>query len=227
MTLKGSTMKRTLVLSALAVASTLALAACGEATESGNTDATTSATSTATTTAETTETTTATTEADGEISADYNDADIMFAQMMIPHHQQAVEMSEMLLAKEGIPAQAVEFAQGVIDAQGPEIDRMNAMLEAWGQQPVTDSGGMGTMDEMGGMSGMMSQEDMTALEEAQGTEAARLYLEQMTAHHEGAVDMARDEVADGQNPHAITLAEQIINDQEAEIAQMQQMLTDL
>ena len=234
MTLKGSTMKRTLVLSALAVASTLALAACGKATESGNTDATTSVTSTATTTAETTETTTATTEADGEISADHNDADIMFAQMMIPHHQQAVEMSEMLLAKEGIPAQVVEFAQGVIDAQGPEIDRMNAMLEAWGQRPVTDSGGMdhgemGGMDhgEMGGMSGMMSQEDMTALEEAQGTEAARLYLEQMTAHHEGAVDMARDEVADGQNPHAITLAEQIINDQEAEIAQMQQMLTDL
>ena len=56
----------------------------------------------------------ATTEADGEISADYNDVDIMFAQMMIPHHQQAVEMSEMLLAKEGIPAQVVEFAQGVI-----------------------------------------------------------------------------------------------------------------
>ncbi|WP_411706600.1 hypothetical protein ACLI1M_000078 [Corynebacterium sp. LaCa54] len=86
MTLKGSTTKRTLVLSALAVASTLALAACGEATESGNADATTSATSTATTTAETTEITTATTEADGEISADHNDADIMFAQMMIPHH---------------------------------------------------------------------------------------------------------------------------------------------
>ncbi|MDR7294000.1 DUF305 domain-containing protein [Pseudoglutamicibacter albus] len=205
-------MKRTLVLSALAVASTLALAACGEATESGNTDATTSATSTATT------------EADREISADHNDADIMFAQMMIPHHQQAVEMSEILLAKDDIPAQVVEFAQRVIDAQGPEIDRMNAMLEAWGQQPVT--GDMGEMDH-GGMSGMMSEEDMTALEDAKGTEAARLYLEQMTAHHEGAVDMARDEVADGQNPHAITLAEQIINDQEAEIAQMQQMLTDL
>lgn len=218
-------MKRTLVLSTLAVASTLALAACGEATDA-TTDATTSATSTTTTTPETTETTTATTEADGEISADHNDADIMFAQMMIPHHQQAVEMSEMLLAKEGIPAQVVEFAQGVIDAQGPEIDRMNAMLEAWDQQPVTDSGGM-DHGKMGGMSGMMSQEDMAALEEAQGTEAARLYLEQMTTHHEGAVDMARDEVADGQNPHAITLAEQVISDQEAEIAQMQQMLTDL
>ncbi|HIY95562.1 MAG TPA: DUF305 domain-containing protein [Candidatus Rothia avicola] len=218
-------MKRTLVLSTLAVASTLALAACGEATDA-TTDATTSATSTTTTTPETTETTTATTEADGEISADHNDADIMFAQMMIPHHQQAVEMSEMLLAKEGIPAQVVEFAQGVIDAQGPEINRMNAMLEAWDQQPVTDSGGM-DHGKMGGMSGMMSQEDMTALEEAQGTEAARLYLEQMTTHHEGAVDMARDEVADGQNPHAITLAEQVISDQEAEISQMKQMLTDL
>ena len=68
---------------------------------------TTSATSTATTTAETTETTMATSETDGEISADYNDADIMFAQMMIPHHQQTVEMSEMFLAKEGIPAQVV------------------------------------------------------------------------------------------------------------------------
>ena len=85
---------------------------------------------------------------------------------------------------------------------------------------------MGEMDH-GGMSGMMSEEDMTALEDAKGTEAARLYLEQMTAHHEGAVDMARDEVADGQNPQAIALAEQVIEDQEAEIAQMQQMLTDL
>ena len=148
----------------------------------------------------------------------------MFAQMMIPHHQQAVEMSEVLLAKDDIPAEVVEFAQRVIDAQGPEIDRMNAMLEAWGQQPVT--GDMGEMDH-GGMSGMMSEEDMTALEDAKGTEAARLYLEQMTAHHEGAVDMARDEVADGQNPQAIALAEQVIEDQEAEIAQMQQMLTDL
>lgn len=216
-------MKRTLVLSTLAVASTLALAACGEATDA-TTSATTSATSTATTTPETTETTTATTEADGEISADHNDADIMFAQMMIPHHQQAVEMSEILLAKDDIPAEVIEFAQGVIDAQGPEIDRMNTMLEAWDQQPVT--GDMGEMDH-GGMSGMMSQEDITALEEAQGTEAARLYLEQMTAHHEGAVDMARDEVTDGQNPQAIALAEQVIEDQEAEIAQMQQMLTDL
>ncbi|WP_027004590.1 DUF305 domain-containing protein [Corynebacterium halotolerans] len=225
-------MKRTITLAALALTSTLALAACGEATEPEpeTTDTTTSATNTETTTAETTATATATTtEADGEISAEHNNADIMFAQMMIPHHQQAVEMSEMLLTKEDIPTEVADFAQGVIDAQGPEIDRMNAMLEAWGQQPVTGSSGMGGMDhgDMSGMSGMMTEEDMAALENAQGTEAARLYLEQMTAHHEGAVDMARDEVNDGQNPQAAALAEQVIEDQEAEIAEMEQMLQNL
>lgn len=217
-------MKRTITIAALALTSTLVLSACADNTEGENTDTTTIATTSAPDTTETTGATTATTEADGEISADHNDADIMFAQMMIPHHQQAVEMSEILLAKEGVPAQVVEFAQGVIDAQGPEIDRMNTMLETWEEDSVT--GDMGEMDH-GGMSGMMSEEDMTALEDAKGTEAARLYLEQMTAHHEGAVDMARDEVTDGQNPQAIALAEQVIEDQEAEIAEMGQMLTDL
>ena len=72
-----------------------------------------------------------------------------------------------------------------------------------------------------------AQEDMTALDQAQGTEAARLYLEQMTAHHKGAVDMAKDEAKDGQNPQAVQLAEQVIADQEAEITEMQQMLDKL
>ena len=234
-------MKRTMTLTALALASALTLTACGTGAQDENAGAEASATATSSApaatpaaTATATPSTTATGSAE-EVSAEHNDADIMFAQMMIPHHQQAVEMSEILLAKEGTPAKVLEFAQGVIDAQGPEIDRMNAMLEAWGQQPVTDSGGMGTMDEMGGMdhgemggmSGMMSQEDMTALEEAQGTEAARLYLEQMTAHHKGAVDMAKDEAKDGQNPQAVQLAEQVIADQEAEITEMQQMLDKL
>lgn len=134
-------------------------------------------------------------------------------------------MSEMLLAKDDVPAEVAAFAQKVIDAQGPEIERMNAMLTAWGQDPV-DTDGMEGMDH-GGMSGMMSEEDMAALEQAQGTEAARLYLEQMTAHHKGAVDMAKDEVEDGQNPQAVQLAEQVIADQEAEITEMQQMLDKL
>lgn len=148
----------------------------------------------------------------------------MFAQMMIPHHQQAVEMSETLLAKDDIPQNVADFAQGVIDAQGPEIDRMNAMLEAWGQEPMGD---MGDMGGHGGMSGMMSEDDMQQLEDATGTEAAKLYLEQMTRHHEGAVEMAEQQVADGQNPQAKALAEQVIEDQEAEIQEMKTMLDQL
>lgn len=232
-------MKRILTLSVLALTSTLALGACADGTESGNTDAVTSATSAATSTTETTETTETTTDtsttAAGEVSAEHNAADIMFTRMMIPHHQQAVEMSEMLLAKENISAEVAEFAEGVIDSQGPEIDQMNDMLEAWGRQPVAGYGHMGDMDGMGdmggmgrgGMSGMMTEEDMAALAEAQGTDAARLYLEQMTTHHEGAIDMARDEVANGENPQTIALSEQMIVDQEAEIVEMEQLLQNL
>ena len=225
-------MKRnTTTLAALALASALALTACGgtgaedngAGSESTPAASSAAATSTATDTAAPSATATGSAE---EISAEHNDADVMFAQMMLPHHEQAVEMSEMLLAKDDIPAEVADFAQQVIDAQGPEIERMNAMLTAWDAEPMGDMGGMEGMDH-GGMSGMMSEEDMAALEEAQGTEAARLYLEQMTAHHEGAVDMAQDQVDNGQNPQAVQLAEQVIDAQEAEIAEMEQMLGNL
>ncbi|MCV7512070.1 DUF305 domain-containing protein [Micrococcus luteus] len=233
-------MKRTMTLTALALASALTLTACGTGAQDENAGAEASATATssapaatpaATDTATPSATESATSSATGsaeEVSAEHNDADVMFAQMMIPHHQQAVEMSEMLLAKDDVPAEVAAFAQKVIDAQGPEIKRMNSMLTAWGQDPV-DTDGMDGMEGMdhGGMSGMMSEEDMTALDQAQGTEAARLYLEQMTAHHKGAVDMAKDEAKDGQNPQAVQLAEQVIADQEAEITEMQQMLDKL
>lgn len=222
-------MKRnTTTLAALALASALALTACGgtgaedngAGSESAPATSSAAATSTATDTAAPSATATGSAE---EISAEHNDADVMFAQMMLPHHEQAVQMSEMLLAKDDIPAEVADFAQQVIDAQGPEIERMNAMLAAWDAEPMGDMEGM----DHGGMSGMMSEEDLAALEEAQGTEAARLYLEQMTAHHEGAVEMAQDQVDNGQNPQAVALAEQVIDAQEAEIAEMEQMLGNL
>ena len=222
-------MKRTMTLTALALASALTLTACGTGAQDENAGAEASATATSSApaatpaaTATATPSTTATGSAE-EVSAEHNDADVMFAQMMLPHHEQAVEMSEMLLAKDNVPAEVADFAQQVIDAQGPEIERMNAMLTAWDAEPMADMEGMGH----GGMSGMMSDQDMAALEQAQGTEAARLYLEQMTAHHEGAVDMAQDEVDSGQNTQAVALAEPVITAQEAEIAEMEQMLGNL
>ncbi|MCM3486580.1 MULTISPECIES: DUF305 domain-containing protein [Kocuria] len=219
-------MKRSTTLTTLALASALALAGCGTsgAQEGAGTDAETAAPAASASAA------TSTGAASGEpIAAEHNDADVMFAQMMLPHHEQAVEMSEMLLAKDDVPAEVAEFAQRVIDAQGPEIERMNDMLTAWEAEPLADAEDMDGMDHGSGagMSGMMSEEDMSALEDAQGTGAAQLYLEQMTVHHEGAVEMAQEQIEQGQNPQAVELARQVVADQEAEIAEMEQMLQEL
>ena len=219
-------MKRTTALSTLALASALALTGCGTGADEQDTGTSAETAAPATAAPETPSTTSASEE---PIAEEHNDADVMFAQMMVPHHEQAVEMSETLLAKEDVPAEVADFAQQVIDAQGPEIERMNAMLEAWGQEPMMESGGMEGMDHCSGagMSGMMSEEDMQALEDAQGTEASRLYLEQITAHHEGAVEMARDQVEQGQNPQAVALAQDVIEAQEAEITEMEGLLQGL
>ena len=220
-------MKRSTTLTTLALTTALALVGCGTGAEESTETAPETA-APATSSAQATSTTSASPSGSAEaIAAEHNDADVMFAQMMIPHHQQAVEMSEMLLAKDNIPANVRDFAQGVVAAQGPEIERMNAMLTAWDEEPMSESGGMEGMDHGSGMDGMMSEEDMQQLEDAQGTEAARLYLEQMTVHHEGAVDMARDEVDNGENPQAVALAQQVIEDQEAEIQEMETMLQEL
>jgi uncharacterized protein (DUF305 family) len=140
---------------------------------------------------------------------------------MIPHHQQAVEMSEMLLAKDDIDPAVADLAQRIMDAQGPEIDTMSGWLEEWGVDSSVHEG----MDH--GDDGMMSEEDMAELEDATGSDASRLFLEQMIQHHEGAIDMAQDEVDDGQNPDAVALAQEIVDTQQAEIEEMQELLTAL
>ncbi|MBB5747985.1 DUF305 domain-containing protein [Micrococcus sp. TA1] len=227
-------MKRTTTLTGLALAAALALSGCG-GTETGGGTETTSAPAATTAEAAPTATDTATSTATGTaeaIDAEHNDADIMFARMMIPHHQQAIQMSEIMLAQQDQDPQIRQLAEQIKAAQGPEIDRMNAMLSAWGQEPM-DMGDMGDMGgDMGGMdhgsgsgmSGMMSQEDMQQLEKAQGTEAARLFLDGMIEHHKGAVDMAQEELDNGQNPQAQQLAEEVITAQEAEITEMEQLL---
>lgn len=158
-----------------------------------------------------------------------NAGDEMFVTMMIPHHQQAIDMADIVLAKEGLDPRVAELAQQVKDAQGPEIERMLGWLEDWGVDYDPDPmGGMdhGSMGSDGG-DGMMSEDDMTALENADATEASRLFLEQMIMHHEGAVDMARTALEDAQNPEVRVLAQQVIDDQTVEIATMQDLLAEL
>jgi uncharacterized protein (DUF305 family) len=93
------------------------------------------------------------------------------------------------------------------------------------------SGGMSmpaTMPSMGhGMPGMMSAADMAKLEAATGKEFDKQFCTMMIDHHEGAVAMAKDELADGANPEAKAMAQQIITAQQAEITQMKQILARL
>lgn len=153
-------------------------------------------------------------------AGDANDADVMFAQTMIPHHQQAIDMADMLLAKDGIDARVTELAQQIKTAQQPEIAQLTTWLSDWGADPA--------MDTMGGMGdGMMTDADMTALDQATGVDASRLFLQQMTTHHQGAIDMAHQEVDNGRNDDAIGMARTIIDTQTAEIATMQEILDTL
>ncbi|PMC01689.1 DUF305 domain-containing protein [Microbacterium sp. UMB0228] len=153
-------------------------------------------------------------------SADANDADIMFASMMKEHHAQAIEMSDMLLSKDGVNERVAALAEEIKAAQGPEIQKMEQWLEEWG----ADTSNMEGMDHGGGM---MSDDDMQALEDATGADASRLFLEQMIEHHQGAVEMAQDEVHNGQNSDAVALAETIIEAQTTEIATMKDLLDTL
>ena len=226
-------MKRSLSLASLSVAALISLSACGpssgESMEGmegmGESSAAASSATAEATTGTSTESTSGTSD---DAMAEHNDADVMFAQMMIPHHEQAVEMSEMMLAKDGISPEITALATKIEDAQGPEIGTMTGWLEAWGE-PVEPEGGMEghSMGGSGPMEGMMSDEQMSELGSAEGTEASRLFLESMTAHHEGAVGMAQDEIDNGQNPEAIEMAEMIIETQNAEIAEMEELLAGL
>ncbi|RZT58456.1 uncharacterized protein (DUF305 family) [Microcella alkaliphila] len=152
-------------------------------------------------------------------------ADVMFVQMMIPHHEQAIEMSEILLAKDGMPAELRELAEQIAAEQGPEIERMRSWLRDWGMPEMGDmAGGHGDHGGHGGMDGMLSQGELDELRDAEGDEAVDLFLRQMIAHHEGAIDMARDVIDNGRHPDVRALVDNIIASQQAEIELMTEWL---
>lgn len=155
-----------------------------------------------------------------ESSSGASAADVMFASAMIPHHEQAVEMADIVLAKPDLDPRVVELATRIRDAQAPEIATMEGWLAAWGADAESHAG----MDH--GDDGMLSDDELAALEAADGAEASRLFLEGMIAHHEGAVAMAEQQLADGTDPDALALAESIVATQQAEIDEMQALLDE-
>ncbi|QKS16943.1 DUF305 domain-containing protein [Curtobacterium sp. Csp2] len=150
----------------------------------------------------------------------HDDHDVTFAQMMLPHHEQAIEMSDMLLAKgDGVDPDVAALAEQIKTEQSPEIEQLTSWLRAWGAPTASKHSGTGEA-----MSGTMSDSDMTDLDQASAQDAGKLFLEQMIQHHEGAVEMAKAEVDEGRNAEAVAMARSIVSSQTEQIIRMQDML---
>ena len=161
----------------------------------------------------------------------YNDADVEFATHMIPHHAQAIEMVTLTDSRTLDP-EVKQLAESIRGAQSPEVETMVNWLTDWGEEmPETslDHANAGhDMDDMesmdGDVPGMMSAGDMEALANASDAEFEDMWLEMMTEHHEGAIEMAKTEQAEGNYPDALSLAESIESAQAAEIDQITELL---
>ncbi len=188
-------MHKSIPVSAAIAAAALTLAACGSSDSAADTPTTTAAAQAAT-------------------DASFNDADVAFAQEMIPHHSQAVEMATLALDRSENP-QILDLAGRIQQGQDPEIEQMQGWLASWNMPEMDDE-----MDGMA-MNGMMSDDDMTALTDASGPDFDALFVSLMIQHHDGAITMAKSLIDEGSDPEVRALAEGVIAAQEAEIAEME------
>ncbi|MFC8831487.1 DUF305 domain-containing protein [Streptomyces sp. NPDC057137] len=187
--------RRRLAVAGAITAAALLLAACGGGNGSGDDPAATGA---------------------------FNDADVAFAQGMIPHHQQAVEMSA--LADDRAASTEIKALAGEIEkAQDPEITTMRSWLKAWGEPESADGRTPGMhhgSSGSGDAAGMMSDQDMADLTAAEGADFDKKFAALMIEHHNGAIAMAREERKNGESTKAKKLAAEVIEAQTAEVEQL-------
>ena len=150
--------------------------------------------------------------ASGDLSSD----DIMFLQMMIPHHQQAIDISDLALTKSS-DSELLALAKDIRDGQGAEIVKMKAWLDG-------ANAGMDPGHSMGhDMGGMLSDSELAALEAATGKNFDLLWLKAMTGHHDGAIDMAAM-IEDAENAEIKSFGQAIVTAQSAQNKQMAAMI---
>ncbi len=162
--------------------------------------------------------TTPTTTVAAEAQPGANNAnDVTFARNMLAHHEQAIQLAAMVPSNT-TNQQLIALAQKITGEQEPEIQAFTIWLVQWGQNPNADHGMHGSMQ------GMVDQATIDKLQNLNGADFDKLWLQSMISHHQGAIEMAQAEIAHGQNPDAIAMAKSIITTQQAEIDQMKQML---
>lgn len=156
-------------------------------------------------------------------AAGFNEADVAFAQMMIPHHEQALEMAR-LAEDRASDAEIKEIAGTIEKAQDPEIRTMKGWLKSWDEPASAES--MPGM-EHGAGDGMMTDSDMEHLKGVKDAEFDAMFAEMMIEHHNGAIAMARAEQQDGENTDATAMAGDIVKGQSAEVEQLKGILDRL
>jgi uncharacterized protein (DUF305 family) len=151
----------------------------------------------------------------------FNDSDLNFTQMMIPHHEQAIEMADIALdplvgASDSVKA----IATRIKNTQDSEITKMKAFLTSWKQRLTGDSAD----HHSDKMSGMLSAEDLKKLSSLRGAEFDRAWMTDMIEHHEGAIEMAKDVLKDGKDSAVKALANLVATVQDSEILEMKKLL---
>lgn len=152
-------------------------------------------------------------------AATFNDADVMFLQMMYPHHAQAVEMAKLVPTRSQ-NQQVKDLAAAIEKAQAPEMQQMTTLLADFGK-PAPSA----TMSHS--MPGLMTPQQMTELTGLSGAAFDKMWLQMMVEHHQGAITMAGDELKSGTNADAKKMAESIVTTQQAEITTMNGMLATM
>jgi uncharacterized protein (DUF305 family) len=151
-----------------------------------------------------------------------NTADVTFATQMIPHHAQAVAMANLTLGRPVNPQLAATAEQMLTSSS--ETSKLQMLLQRW-DEPIPRT----MIDHVGhsmgdtSMPGALSKAEFHQLEQAQGPQFERAWLDAMIAHHEGALEMARSEQGEGASPVAKRLAAQMIQRQQAELQQLRQL----
>ncbi len=160
----------------------------------------------------------------------WNHDDLAFVQMMVPHHQQALEMAELAETRASSP-EVAGLAARIEAAQAPEILLMAGWLAEQGVEVPGPEDDPSAWDHgahgHSGMAGILTPEEMAALAAAEGAQFDRLFLEGMVRHHEGAVEMAVAALAGGQDQRVLELADDVNAGQSAEIARMRRVLAGL
>jgi uncharacterized protein (DUF305 family) len=158
----------------------------------------------------------------------HNNADVWFARHMIPYHQQAIEMSDIVSAKQGIDPRVTELANKIRAAMDPQIQQMQDWLSDWGNPPMPETApGDVQMPAQTSMPGILSKRELDLLRAANGADASTLFLTQMIAHHEGSISVAQTETEEGQYPAAVAMARSIASTQQQEIDTMKRILSSM